>query len=191
MDIQRRVITINLATRGQLVDGVIEGVDTVPDNPEVPFWQPDSADELDKLIAAIAAQQQDHEAAAKYHAAQAKGYKSRILKMLNVYAPLIAGEVPVDIGKSHRFWKGEHSEHIGQYTHNPNREPALKLGADATAAVKENVAMTSTVASLDTPRARDYMARKGRPALEALGVTVTDQPTVTFKLKDKQPAGES
>lgn len=164
---------ISDARDGEIASGIIEGIDQPSeDTRDVPFWVIDSVDDLDTAVRDIQAQIDSWhviEANARNHRLY---QQDRIERLLGKYGFLVAQEVPVELGKSHRYFTGPVSG--GKYTHKPDRLPDIKL-VDPDAALSAGLARQVPVIKQDTAAIR---------ALEVLpadcGVRLIPQPTVSY-----------
>lgn len=191
MDEKRKfkIVRVSRSTQiAELGDALIAGIDDAYDKIHAgrPFWEPDSADAVDKLIAAKAALVRHHRVAKEMHSAAEKRALARIEAILARYGCLL-GESVLEIlpGKSRKGWAGTFS--AMKYTRQANRLPKLKV-LDFNMATRAEITQTKMIVSLDTEKAREYLQKfsmtkttLANAAMKA-GVELIPQPEISFKI---------
>ena len=164
---------IETARDGEIAAGFIPDVDDLPEDPQNTYqWELATSADVDTAVRDIQAQADSWrtiEQNAKDHRMYQEG---RLTRVLDKYGHLIACEVPVELGKSRRFWTGPISG--GKYCHTPDRLPAIKV-VDKDKAMMAGMMRVRTVVDPDTDaiRAQPELAVKH-------GIELIPQPTVSY-----------
>ena len=164
---------IETARDGEIAAGFIPDVDDLPEDPQNAYqWELTTAEDVDTVVRDIQAQIDSWrriERNANEHRMYQEG---RLTRVLDKYGHLVAAQVPVELGKSHRFWTGPISG--GKYCHKPDRLPEIKV-VDKDKALMVGLMRVRTVVDPDTDaiRAQPELAVKH-------GIELIPVPTVSY-----------
>jgi hypothetical protein len=167
----------------ELVDVKILGIDIedegdlVPGEPVPPFWQPATAEDVDKLVAAQQMRVdywKERAAIAAYNASRATDRREQIIR---VYSGILLAVTCVPEGKTFAKWRGPWT--LGHYRNQPNRALQFKVTDLAAAAAAK---LTAIKVVLDTELcniAIGALRTVGQPVVLP-GVEITAQEPISF-----------
>ena len=159
----------------ECIDIRLPDVDAVqePDD-ERPFWEPDCADDVDKLVAAQVMRSNHYKMLELQAKASRLEAENRIQRIVNAYQDRLQCAMPAD-GKKRGAWAGPHSG--GKYTGQRDRVSELAISDRAAVAA---AGFLRTCVSMELDKAAVRSSGLTDSELAARGVAVTPQADVKF-----------